>query len=499
MNRRPLLVLAVLTLVGAALRLWGLDAAPPGLHPDEAANAYEAYCLRTTGAASDGRPWPWVFQMHGRFWVEGSYVWFVALLQGLPLSLPVSTRLPAALAGVALVPATWCLARRLLTPRVAWVAAGLLAIEPLAVHYSRVGLRASLVPAAVAWALVLLLDPRGGRRAGLWRGGLAGALAAFALWTYTPQRVWVPLLGLALLGAFWGRVKREPARWAVAGGLAVLVLLLSLPWTLGGDGRARLDAVSVFAVEGGVGAKLGAFVKGYALAFSPRALLSGSSSRGFWAEGVAPLLWVEAPLILLGVGSLVARALRRVGEAGPARARYLLLWLVLHPLPAALTVPAPNPLRGIGVLPLWALLGAEGVRTALALAQRWRGRAARRWAGCAIAVVLLVDAGASGARYFADFPRAERRGWFAGQSAALEGLLAAADAAGADVVVECAWVEAALVECAGRRWRPHTRQAARAYVTLHGRGLTHWSAQLGPEWLTARDASGREVYRRAVR
>ena len=174
MNRRPLLVLALLTLIGAALRLWGLDAAPPGLHPDEAANAYEAFCLRTTGAASDGRALPWVFPMHGRFWVEGSYVWLVALAQGLPLSLPVSTRLPAALAGVALVPATWCLARRLLTPRVAWVAAGLLAVEPLAVHYSRVGLRASLVPPAVAWALVLLLDPRGGRPAALWRGALAG-------------------------------------------------------------------------------------------------------------------------------------------------------------------------------------------------------------------------------------------------------------------------------------------------------------------------------------
>ncbi|MCA8926049.1 MAG: glycosyltransferase family 39 protein, partial [Planctomycetes bacterium] len=399
MNRRPLLLLLTLTLLGAALRLWGLGEVPPGLHPDEAANAYEAYCLRTTGAASDGRVLPWVFCMHGRFWVEGSYVWLLALVQGLPLSLPVSTRLPAALAGVALIPATWALARRLVAPRAAWVAAGLVAIEPLAVHTSRVGLRASLVPPALACGLALLLGPAARRHAALARGAVAGALAAFALWTYTPQRVWVPLLGVACVGAFWRRVRPQPTRWVLAGGLTLLALSLSLPWTVAGDGRARLDAVSVLALEGGVGAQLSAFGKGYVLAFSPRALFSGSSSRGFWAEGVSPLLWVEAPLILLGVGSLVVRARRGVGEAGPARARFLLLWLLLHPIPAALTVPAPNPLRAIGVLPLWALLGAEGARVGLACLQRRGGRGARRGGGWGLACALVLDAGVVGRAY----------------------------------------------------------------------------------------------------
>ena len=49
------LALLLLVLLGAAPRLLGLDSVPPGLHPDEAVNAYEAWSLWETGRASDGR------------------------------------------------------------------------------------------------------------------------------------------------------------------------------------------------------------------------------------------------------------------------------------------------------------------------------------------------------------------------------------------------------------------------------------------------------------
>ncbi|MEZ6185633.1 MAG: glycosyltransferase family 39 protein [Planctomycetota bacterium] len=305
--RRDLLLVALATLLGGALRLWGLDLAPPGLHPDEAANAFEASCLRGLGAASDGRAWPLTFCMHGRFWVEGTYVWLVALAQGLPLSLAVQTRLPAALAGTALIPLAALLARRLVAPRAGWIAAALLAVEPLAVHYSRVGLRASLTPPLVAGALVLLLAPPRAPARDAARGALAGALASLALWTYTPMRAWVPLLLAAWVLAYRPRARRAPWAPALALGLVTLAFLAALPWTLAGDGSARLSEVSLTHQDGGPLALGARFLRGYALAFAPRALLSGSSGARVLGRGVTPLLWTSAPLILLGLARLARR------------------------------------------------------------------------------------------------------------------------------------------------------------------------------------------------
>ena len=51
------LLLAIL-LVGGALRLWRLGESPPGLNVDEAANAWNAYCLLKTGIDQYGVSWP---------------------------------------------------------------------------------------------------------------------------------------------------------------------------------------------------------------------------------------------------------------------------------------------------------------------------------------------------------------------------------------------------------------------------------------------------------
>ena len=51
------ILLVILTLAGA-LRFAKLDEVPPGLHVDEAANAWNAYTLLKTGKDQHGVPWP---------------------------------------------------------------------------------------------------------------------------------------------------------------------------------------------------------------------------------------------------------------------------------------------------------------------------------------------------------------------------------------------------------------------------------------------------------
>ena len=48
-TRRTAAVLAAIIFIATAVRLAGLSAVPPGLNHDEAANAWNAYCLLRTG------------------------------------------------------------------------------------------------------------------------------------------------------------------------------------------------------------------------------------------------------------------------------------------------------------------------------------------------------------------------------------------------------------------------------------------------------------------
>src|SRR5512136_1169370 len=51
-------LLLLILLVAAGLRIPYLTSAPPGLNQDEAANAWNAWCLLKTGTDQVGTPWP---------------------------------------------------------------------------------------------------------------------------------------------------------------------------------------------------------------------------------------------------------------------------------------------------------------------------------------------------------------------------------------------------------------------------------------------------------
>jgi hypothetical protein len=305
-SARPAVLLVVA--LAALLRLPDLHRVPGPLHPDEAAVVADVRQGRwqATYARETDR---------GEVRDEGTYVWLAAPAIGLgdALGLPVeaSARLPAALAGLALVVGAFALARDLAGPRAAVLGALLVALEPWAVHASRLALRGVLVPPLAVWGLWLL------RR----RPVLAGLLLAAAAATYPPARLVLPPLALAWV--LLGPAPRRPALLALAP--LGLVFAALLPWTLGS-------------------------ARGWALHLSTRFLWSGATSRGFAPEGVGLLLLAEAPLLLLGLVAVVRRH------------RRLLVWLALFPAAAALTTDVPNALRAVLGLPLLALVGALGAR-----------------------------------------------------------------------------------------------------------------------------------------
>ena len=64
---RSIAALVAIVLLGAGLRLWRLDAVPPGINQDEAVHAYDAWCLLKTGRDHDGAAWPIFFRAFGDY------------------------------------------------------------------------------------------------------------------------------------------------------------------------------------------------------------------------------------------------------------------------------------------------------------------------------------------------------------------------------------------------------------------------------------------------
>jgi len=85
---------------------------------------------------------------------------------------------------------------------------------------------------------------------------------------------------------------------------------------------------------------------------------AGDANARHSLPGFGMLLLPTAPFLLLGFLRLFFFRQRRVSL-------FLLAWLVLAPLPAALTLPVPHALRSILLAPILAILTGFGIDLAL--------------------------------------------------------------------------------------------------------------------------------------
>jgi len=346
----PLLLLLALTLLAAFLRLFHLGSLPVGLHHDEASNGMLALDI-----------------LHGAFPVffsdytgkEAGFMYLVALSITLFGQTIFAVRLPAALAGVALVPAVFLLGRRALGST--WgglLAAGMTAVAPWLLHINRIGFRASLLSLLLtvwAWLLLRGLQQNMGRD---WLG--AGVLLGLTAYTYTSARI-VPLLVLLFIGylLLWHRQLLLRC-WRGLAGMLLLATLLATPLLLHffhhpEDWSERLEQIGACPALSST--QCVAQVASHAWATLAMVGVRGDP-LGFFNLPYAPALPLVAGwLFYIGLGLAVWRSRE------PAMALLLLWWLVLV-VPGILSRDSPHFLRTIGAAPptmlLWALPFGKG-------------------------------------------------------------------------------------------------------------------------------------------
>lgn len=405
-------LLLILVLAGS-LRLSGLAAFPPGLHQDEATNAWNAWCLLHTGTDQFGTPWP-IFCLRAiGDYRSTPYTYAVLACQAFGGLNHLTMRLPAAVGGLLTIALLYWVGARLFGRGTGLAAAALLALNPTHIQMTRLGLEASHTPlltllpvAAWLWAGFPLARAQRPPRVG--RSLIAGLLTGAACYGYPAARLFIPLLMTGVVAAtlpgWWCWVRQRRAFASIA------ALLLGIVATFGPLAYQHLTQPETIGKRGGttwvwypddpLATRFARVAQRYGVHFLPDfLLLNGDADETFWTVGYGFLPTYAAPLLGAGLIIIVPR-LRRSPPA-----RVLLIGVLLYPAADALNWHVSlHALRSSAGL--WILVLLAGVGTASVLGWLYRRQMRAGLVACAVALAAMIVPYTTGflLSYFRDRP-----------------------------------------------------------------------------------------------
>ncbi|MBI1852825.1 MAG: phospholipid carrier-dependent glycosyltransferase [Planctomycetes bacterium] len=391
----PIRCLVAIAVVAAVVRLTDLRHSPPGLQQDEAANAWNSFCLLETGMDAHGDRWP-VFYSYA-LGEDRSALFYYALLpfQAIGGLNVWTTRLPNAVGGILCVLLVYYVGRRLFGPWAGIAAAAILALNPWHLQQSRWGHESGWTTLLVVGPLALMLwanlplDDDDSRRPRPFIALLAGLAAGIACYGYPAVRIFLPVFVLAAVAAtartWWIRIRTRAGALAIGafvlGGAVTFGPLLWKHVTDPENISRRAAGIWTWRDSDSLPAKIGAVLARYPGHFSPRFLFLDSDAKktSMHVDGGACHPY-EMPLILIGI----AVAVRRFRSSRAAR--LALAWLVVYPVGDLLLAdPNMHLMRSFPGMCVLAVLGGVGA----AAAGEWL--AERRPAVCvSIALVCIA-------------------------------------------------------------------------------------------------------------
>ncbi|MBI4034905.1 MAG: glycosyltransferase family 39 protein [Candidatus Chisholmbacteria bacterium] len=379
--------LCLLGILAGGLRLFGLAHNPPALDWDEVSMGYNAYSILKTGRDEFGRQWPIYF----RALDDDKLPMYTYLTAG---SIAVfgyndwAVRFPSAALGTLTVLVVGVLVYLLWADRrLAVIAAGLMAILPWQIQFSRMG---SEVNVGLFWAtLGVTLFVWGVTRRPI---GLVGAVVSLGLAAYSHLsfRLLAPLLGLSLVWIYRQKLIKLKKRWRlILGGVGVVVGLVLAVDLWVHKGHVRMRGTSVFETDAAYAvfkqseremvddASLGINLvrrlfhdskwlptlvvvsRGYLVHWAPTFLFMDFEEKQHQTPFVGlNYLWM-LPFMVVGGYYLVSK--------GDLRgAKLMWWWLVLAPVPAAVTRDVPHAGRTLAMSVPLVVMTAFGLRFWLA-------------------------------------------------------------------------------------------------------------------------------------
>ncbi|MCZ6633788.1 MAG: glycosyltransferase family 39 protein [bacterium] len=368
---------------------------PIGFHADEASIGYDAYSILKTGRDQYGEFLPLFARSFGDYDEALHRYLVVPFVAVLGLN-EWAVRLPNALLGILTVWAFYGMVQVWFDRRVALVAALFLAISPWHIQFSRWGIRIILLPLLCCWGMHLFLKGMKNPRY------LIGCALIFGvgLHTYQAARVFVPLFVLGLAALHWRVLWQHRGMAALSGGIFLAIFGYLFSFWIAPEGMARAQSelethpLSILIY--------------YLSYFSPGFLFfSGDPNLRHSLIGMGQLHHFELMTVLCGIWGLW----RKGGGDG----RIVWLWLLLYPIPAALT-DMSHSVRAIAGVPVLALLSGYGC----CVVADWLGTERERrifWQGTVLvaAVSVLVYC----KLFYVDYPNYSAKWWQYGMQEAI--------------------------------------------------------------------------------
>lgn len=401
------LFLIFIVILASILRFYKLGSTPAGLEWDEVALGYDAYSLIHTGKDQFGTFLPSTFRSLDDY-KPPIYVYSAVpgiLFFGLN---DTTSRLPAAVFGILAIIATFFLVKNICQNvellkksryKIALLAGLFLAISPWHLQFSRAAFEVNIAVCITVTAVLCFLE--GLKRPRIFI--LSGALFGLDLFSYHSARVVGPLLMLVLFVFF---NKALPKRKTILSFFIVfgVFFMAVLPILRSKDAQIRFRATNIFTPaarylnekdlekifldmrieDSKIGfEKAGKIFHNQRLKYLDYDTLKKAannyiSNYGFeylfiigdarlhHAPGFGLLYILELPFLLLGILYVLFRA----------RNPYTLLiiaWLLIAPIPNAVTREAPHAVRTELILPMYQILTAMGVYVVFRIAknQSW--------------------------------------------------------------------------------------------------------------------------------
>ncbi|MBZ0165419.1 MAG: glycosyltransferase family 39 protein, partial [Candidatus Omnitrophica bacterium] len=248
----------------------------------------------------------------------------------------------------------------------AW-ASLLASVSPTVFQFSRVALEAGLAPLFLVWGMLCYVAAD--RRVA---GVGAGTLFAFAMYSYPPARLFVPLFVVVLISIRWIQGQRNIGLMA---GTLVALVIVSIPLvqgTLSGAYMGRFNKIGILSAEYlsaqgkafTFGDIAGEFTRNYGKHLSPSYLFIKGDKNLVYSTGTFGLLsWVDTLALFVGVLVLFYWAYSKwiQKKSSPEHRSWSIVLLVsgvvLSVVPAALTwQDIPHSLRMILFWPFLAMI-----------------------------------------------------------------------------------------------------------------------------------------------
>lgn len=423
MSNRSKLILLTIVVLAAILRLYKITDIPPGVNRDEASIGVTAYSLMKTGRDEYGRLFPLSFESFGD-WKLPLYIYTtIPFVKIFGLS-ELAIRLPSALAGIASVAGIYFLTYLLFASETVGLLAALsLSLMPWHIHISRVESEAIVAVLFTIFGSICFLKAI--KTQSLGRLILSAVLFGATYYTYHGNHVFTSLLLMGLLGIYRDDIIKIPRWWAAAGtGLFAVLIILSVTFTAD---HTKIGGISIFGdptiihnqIElprlvhdnpDSFPARLihNRFIyavitvsQNYLKSYGPDFLFTrGGGNKAHNIQGYGNLHPIDALFLVLGGGFFI-------GAVQKKSAKFILWWIAIGGIAAAITKDAPHSNRMLAVVPSLAIAIAAGTSMLYK-------RVPARMNNALIVAILLAYTGAMAYYldlYFAHFPKNESANW----------------------------------------------------------------------------------------